>query len=61
MITKQNTFGKNIIPADEKKRLAELQKYAELNGTPDKYFNEIANIIAISFNTPIALISLVGN
>lgn len=57
----KNTFGKNIIPKDEDKRLQDLNKYAELNGTPDKYFNEMAFIIAKSFNTPIALISIVGN
>lgn len=58
---RKNTFGKNIIPADDEKRLAELNKYAQLNGTPDKYFNEQAFIMAKCFNTPIALISLVGN
>lgn len=57
----KNTFGKNIIPKDEEKRLEELHKYVELNGTPDKYFNEMSYIIAKCFNTPIALISLVGN
>jgi GAF domain-containing protein len=59
--SKENTFGKNIIPANDEKRVAELKRYAELNGTPDKYFNEQAYIIAQCFNTPIALISLVGN
>lgn len=58
---KQNSFGKNIIPDNEAQRLLELYKYAELNGTPDKYFNEQAFIIAKCFNTAIALISLVGN
>ncbi len=57
----KNTFGKNIIPIDENKRLEEVYKYAELNGTADKYFNEMAFIIAKCFSTPIALISLVGN
>jgi GAF domain-containing protein len=32
-----------------------------LDGYPDKYFNEQAFIIARTFNTPIALISLVGS
>ncbi|MES2568080.1 MAG: GAF domain-containing protein [Bacteroidota bacterium] len=57
----KNTFGKNIIPTDEDKRLEEVYKYAELNGSPDAYFNEMAFIIAKCFSAPIALISLVGN
>jgi GAF domain-containing protein len=56
-----NTFGKPIIPDNEESRIKALNSYVKLDGFPDKYFNEIALIIAQSFNTPIALISLVGS
>lgn len=57
----KNTFGKPIIPPNETQRIDALNNYAVLNGFPDKYFNELAIIIAKTFDTPIALISLVGN
>ncbi|MES2702419.1 MAG: GAF domain-containing protein [Bacteroidota bacterium] len=56
-----NTFGKPIIPENEEGRIKDLNSYVTLDGYPDKYFNEIAKIIAQSFGMPIALISLVGN
>ena len=56
-----NSFGKPIIPPNEKLRLETLNSYVTLNGYPDKYFNRIAKIIAQTFKTPIALISLVGS
>ena len=56
-----STFGKDIIPKDEEQRLSALHTYAILDGYPDKYFNELASIIAKTFQTPIALISLVGS
>lgn len=56
----KNTFGKPIIPPNESQRLEVLNTYVVLDGFPDKYLNEQAYIIARTFNTPIALISLVG-
>ncbi|MES2565573.1 MAG: GAF domain-containing protein [Bacteroidota bacterium] len=56
-----NTFGKPIIPKNEKQRLKALKEYADLNGLPDIYFNAIAVTIAKTFNAPIALVSLVAS
>lgn len=50
-----------IITEEEKKRFAAVQKYMDINGQSDKYFNEQAFIMAQCFKTPIALISLVAN
>ncbi|MDF2438053.1 MAG: ATPase [Bacteroidota bacterium] len=55
-----NTFGKPIVPQNDEERLEELAYYVELNGLPDKYFTTIAKIIAETFDTPIALISMVA-
>jgi GAF domain-containing protein len=52
---------KNIIPANEPLRLEVLNKYVEMTGYPDKYFNKIASIIARTFQVKIALISFVGS
>ncbi|MBV9986119.1 MAG: GAF domain-containing protein, partial [Chitinophagaceae bacterium] len=57
----KNTFGKPIIPANENIRIEAVNEYVVLDGFPDKYFNEVAQIIARSFDTPIALISIVGS
>jgi GAF domain-containing protein len=56
----KNTFGKNIVPENDSERLKELEAYVELKGLPDKYFSNIAKIIAETFNTPIALVSMVA-
>ncbi len=56
-----NTFDKDIIPANEDRRLDAVNSFATLDGFPDKFFNEMAVIIAKSFQTPIALISIVGS
>jgi GAF domain-containing protein len=54
----ENHFsGKNIIPENETERLATLRKYIE--AIPDGYFVNLATIMAKTFQTPIALISLV--
>lgn len=55
-----NTFGKDIIPKNEAKRIKALESYQILNTLPEGFFNNLAHIIAQSFDTPIALISLVG-
>ena len=57
----KNTFEKPIIPDNEDLRIEALNTYVILDGFPDKYFNEVAYTIAKSFDTPIALISLVGS
>src|SRR6188768_3340586 len=55
----KNSFGKPIIPDNEEKRIKALQSYKILNTLPEGFFNNLAHIIAKTFDTPIALISLV--
>ena len=54
-----NTFGKSIIPGNEVERLKALRSYNILHTLPEGFFNNLAHIIAKTFDTPIALISLV--
>lgn len=54
-----NTFGRPIIPENEELRIKALTYYNLLNNLPDGYFNNLAQIIATTFDTPIALISIV--
>ena len=56
-----NTFDKDIIPVNEAERLKALEYFDMLSDLPDSYFNNLANIIAHTFNVPIALISLVAS
>lgn len=55
----ENSFGKNIIPDNEKKRLEAMDYYDVLGNLPDRYFSNLAHIIAATFNTPIALVTFV--
>jgi hypothetical protein len=55
----ENTFEKNIIPDNEEARLRALYRYQLLENLPERYFTNLARIIAQTFNTPIALVSLV--
>ena len=55
----KNSFGRPIIPDNEEKRIKALQSYKILNTLPEGFFNNLAHIIAKTFDTPIALISLV--
>jgi GAF domain-containing protein len=55
----KNTFGKPIIPNNEQERLAALRYYLTISNLPERFFHNLAYIIAQTFNTPIALISLV--
>src|SRR5687767_6651357 len=55
-----NSFGKDIIPKNEEIRLKTLESYKILNTLPEGFFNNLAHIVAKTFDTPIALISLVG-
>ena len=57
--TMENSFGKNIIPLNEKERLAALHRYQILKDLPQGYFSNLAQIVARTFDTPIALVSLV--
>lgn len=54
-----NTFGKEIIPENEVERLKAMYEYTQLDTLPDSYFNNLAYLVAQTFHTPIALISLV--
>ncbi|CCH51517.1 PAS/PAC sensor signal transduction histidine kinase [Fibrisoma limi BUZ 3] len=54
-----NTFGKAIIPENEAGRLRALHHYDLIDSLPEATFNNIAQIMAQVFGTPIALISLV--
>lgn len=55
----QNTFGKEIIPLNEQQRLQALERFKLLNKIPQGYFNSLAQIMAQTFDVPIALVSLV--
>jgi GAF domain-containing protein len=54
-----NTFGKPIIPNNEDERIKALEHFEILNTISEGFFNNLARIIAKTFNTPIALVSLV--
>jgi GAF domain-containing protein len=55
----ENTFGKPIIPANENERMQALYHYRLLESLPAGYFTNLAHIVAQSFDTPIALVSIV--
>lgn len=55
-----NTFNKPIIPDNEELRLVALAYFDILNDLPDRYFTNLAHIIAATFKSEIALVSLVG-
>jgi GAF domain-containing protein len=55
----ENTFGKEIIPANDVERLKALRSYEVLDSLPESFFDNLAHIVARTFDTPIALISLV--
>lgn len=55
-----NTFDKPIIPDNEESRLKALAYFNILNQLPDRFFSNLALIVAKVFNAPIALISFVG-
>ncbi len=55
-----NTFNKPIIPPNDKLRLEALEYFDILNELPDRYFSNLAHIIALAFKSEIALISLVS-
>lgn len=54
-----NSFGKSIIPENDEERIIALESYSILNSLPEGFFNNLAQIVAKTFDAPIALISLV--
>jgi GAF domain-containing protein len=54
-----NSFGKRIIPENDNDRIKALESYEIMHTLPEGFFNNLAFIIAKTFDTPIALISLV--
>jgi GAF domain-containing protein len=54
-----NTFNRNIIPANETERLKALESFKIVDTAPEGFFNNLASIIARTFDTPIALVSFV--
>lgn len=54
-----NTFTIPIIPDNEQERLNALNRFNYLEKLPNEYFNKLAQIIAITFDSPIALVSIV--
>ena len=48
-----------IIPSNDENRLKALRSYDILHSIPEGFFNKLAAIVAKTFDTPIALISLV--
>lgn len=55
-----NTFGENIIPDNDQKRLQALNTFKILDSSPEESFTHIAHMIARIFNVPVALISFVS-
>ena len=54
-----NTFYNPIIPAKDTLRLKALEYFDILAELPDRYFTNLAHIIALAFHSDIALVSLV--
>ena len=57
--TMHNTFGKDIIPHNDTERLKAVQYYDIIGDLKDSYFHNLGQIVARTFDTPIALISFV--
>jgi GAF domain-containing protein len=55
----ENTFGKNIIPDNERQRLDSLKKYDIVYEQSEPIFDELAALTAMIFETPIAMINFV--
>jgi GAF domain-containing protein len=56
---KNSFIGREIIPANEKERIKALRRHKLIQDLPQGYFNNLANIMAQTFGTPIALVSIV--
>lgn len=56
----ENTFGKNIIPANEAERLENLEKYKIIYTQSETVFNELAALAATLLEVPMAMINFVA-
>jgi PAS domain S-box-containing protein len=57
--TMNNTFGIDIIPENERDRIAALRRYKISDTPPEGIFNNIARLATQIFQVPISLISIV--
>lgn len=55
-----NSFALDFIPPNDPERLAALERYRLLDTPAEKVFDNITELAADLFGTPVALISLVG-
>jgi len=55
-----NTFKRDIIPDNDPERLAALARYRLLDTPAERVFDNMTDLAAATFETPVALISLVG-
>jgi GAF domain-containing protein len=49
----------DLVTLNEKNRLKALRRYKLINGLPKGYFSKLAQSVANTFHTPIALVSIV--
>jgi hypothetical protein len=55
-----NTFKRDIIPDNDPERLEALARYSLLNTPAERVFDNMTELAAATFQTPVGLISLVG-
>ncbi|MBB2145722.1 PAS domain-containing protein [Pedobacter sp. LMG 31464] len=55
----ENTFGKNIIPANDPQRLVALKRYRIMDSPSEESFDNIVRLCTQIFEVPISLVSLV--
>ncbi|NRF39575.1 GAF domain-containing protein [Pedobacter foliorum] len=55
----ENIFGRDIIPSNEVQRVAALKRYHLIHTPPEPVLDQIVQLAAKTFDTPMALISLV--
>ncbi|WGQ10766.1 GAF domain-containing protein [Pedobacter gandavensis] len=55
----ENIFGRNIIPSNDSERVAALNRYHLINTVQEPVLDQIVQLTADTFDTPMALISLV--
>lgn len=55
----ENTFGRNLIPENETKRLEDLNKYKILYTQSEPAFDQLAALAASTFGVPLAMINFV--
>ena len=59
-IIMRNTFGIDIVPANDHERLKVLERYCLLDTPAEQVFDNMTQLASTIFRTPVALISLVG-